>query len=95
MEQVKVRIKGQLVSAKYGTLADGHILLTDPAYAKFVIDEMKAGEYVDAPAASSSKNQKKAAAVAGEQVQADADAPHKKAEKTTEAATEAKVNTNG
>lgn len=104
MENVKVRIKGQLISSKYGTLSDGHILSTDAAYAKFVIDEMKAGEYVDAvkPAEQAGPfvaKGKTGIALEMPPLQAGAeatpDAPHKKTEKTAEVTTEKKVNKHG
>lgn len=48
MELVQVRILGQAITARYGTLSTGDIINTDAAYAKHLVDDAKAAEYVTA-----------------------------------------------
>ena len=66
MELVQVKIKGTVVTSRYGTLASGDVLRTDAAFAKHLVEECQAGEYVQgeaaaAPTAAQSKKDKKAA----------------------------------
>lgn len=51
-EQVQVRITGMVMTNRYGTLASGSVLRTDAAFAKHLVDECNAAEYIkaDAPA---------------------------------------------
>ena len=48
-EQVKIKITGQAITARYGTLSTGDLLTTDAAFAKHLVDECGAAEYVAAP----------------------------------------------
>lgn len=48
MELVRVRIKGSVVSERYGALKSGDIVTTDAAYAKHLVHDCGAGEYMDA-----------------------------------------------
>lgn len=45
-ELVQVKIKGIVTTSKYGTLTSGDILRTDAAFAKHLVDECGAAEYV-------------------------------------------------
>lgn len=47
MDSVKVKIKGSVVTSKYGSLSDGDIVSTDAEYARHLVEDCKAGEYVD------------------------------------------------
>ena len=49
MELVEVKIKTMVITSRYGTLDMGDILRTDAAYAKHLIEECHAAEYVTAP----------------------------------------------
>ncbi len=53
-EQVQVRITGMVMTNRYGTLDSGDMLRTDAAFAKHLVEECDAAEYikVDAPAAA-------------------------------------------
>jgi hypothetical protein len=46
MELVAVKIKGTTITARYGTLGTGDILRTDAAFAKHLVEDCKAAEYV-------------------------------------------------
>jgi len=46
-EIVEVKIKGTVVTARYGTLSSGEILRTDAVFAKHLVEQCGAGEYVD------------------------------------------------
>lgn len=46
---VEVKIKGTVITAQYGTLSDGDILRTSPAFAAHLVDDCKAAEYTAAP----------------------------------------------
>lgn len=46
MELVTVKIRGTVVSARYGTLASGDLLRTDADYARHLVDDCGAAEYV-------------------------------------------------
>jgi len=45
MDSVKVRIIGQAITARYGTLNTGDILKTDAAFAKHLVEDCSAAEY--------------------------------------------------
>lgn len=45
-DQVQVRIKGMVITAAYGTLSDGTILRTGAAFAKHLVEDCNAAEYV-------------------------------------------------
>lgn len=51
MEQVTVKIIGQVMTAQYGTLNTGDILRTDAAFAKHLVEDCHAAEYVTVKAA--------------------------------------------
>lgn len=48
MELVQVRIKGIVVTQRYGALSHGDILRTDAAYAQHLVEECHAAEYITA-----------------------------------------------
>ena len=50
-EQVKIKILGQAITARYGTLNTGDLLTTDAAFAKHLVEDCGAAEYVAAPKA--------------------------------------------
>jgi hypothetical protein len=50
MEQVQVKITGMVMTHRYGTLSTGDILRTDAAYAKHLVEDCSAAEYITAPA---------------------------------------------
>ena len=45
--QVEVKIKGTVITAQYGTLSDGTILRTNAAFAKHLVEDCNAAEYVN------------------------------------------------
>lgn len=45
---VQVRIKGTVVTQRYGTLSSGDILRTDAEFAKHLVDDCAAAEYLNA-----------------------------------------------
>ena len=45
-EQVQVRIKGMVITAAYGALSDGTILRTGAAFAKHLVEDCNAAEYI-------------------------------------------------
>jgi hypothetical protein len=47
-DTVRVKIKGTVVTSRYGTLSSGDILHTDAAYAAHLVDECNAAVYIDA-----------------------------------------------
>ena len=51
-DQVQVRITGMVITNRYGALASGSLLRTDAAFAKHLVKECNAAEYIkaDAPA---------------------------------------------
>jgi hypothetical protein len=49
-EQIQIRVTGMAMTARYGTLSAGTILRTDAAFAKHLVEECKAAEYIEAPA---------------------------------------------
>lgn len=48
---VQVKIKGMVITAQYGTLSAGTILRTTPAFAKHLVEDCQAAEYVASKAA--------------------------------------------
>lgn len=46
MDLVQVKIKGTVMTNRYGTLTSGDILRTDKAYAAHLVDECGAATYV-------------------------------------------------
>ena len=46
MESVKVKITRTAVTAMYGTLSDGDILVTSADFAKHLVEDCNAGEYL-------------------------------------------------
>jgi hypothetical protein len=48
MEQVQVKIKGQAITARYGTLNTGDILRTDAEFARHLVEDCAVAEYVTA-----------------------------------------------
>lgn len=61
MDQVQVKILGQVITPMYGTLNTGHILRTSAAFAKHLVDDCQAAEYytaTDAKFASHAATQK-------------------------------------
>lgn len=46
MELIEVKITGQISTSRYGTLSTGDILRTDAAFAKHLVTECNAAEYV-------------------------------------------------
>ena len=45
---VKVKIKATVITAQYGTLSSGDILTTNEAFAKHLVEECAAAEYLTA-----------------------------------------------
>lgn len=90
MKQVKVKIRGIVATQRYGTLESGDVITTDEAFAKHLVEECGAGEYVPEnatvaakkPAKPKSKKQAVAEAPAAEAPVAEAPA----AESTEETA---------
>lgn len=46
MESVKVKVIRTAVTAMYGTLSDGDILLTSVEFAKHLVEDCNAAEYI-------------------------------------------------
>jgi hypothetical protein len=46
MDLVQVKIKGTVVTSRYGTLSSGDMLRTDAAYAKHLVEECGVGAYM-------------------------------------------------
>ena len=46
MELVQVRIKGLVVTSRYGALSSGDLLRTDAAFARHLVEDCGAAEYV-------------------------------------------------
>jgi len=61
MEIVEVKIKGIVMTAKYGTLSNGDILRTDPAFARHLVEDCQAAEYTGAAVAPARPKSKAAA----------------------------------
>lgn len=49
MEKVQVKIRGIVSTTLYGTLESGDILRTDAAFAKHLVEDCHAAEYLTAP----------------------------------------------
>ena len=49
MEQVQVKITGMAITQRYGTLSTGTILRTDAAFAKHLVEDCNAAEYLSTP----------------------------------------------
>lgn len=55
MDNVEVKIKGMVITSRYGTLQSGTLLRTDAAFARHLVHECNAAEYVgQAPAEEAS-----------------------------------------
>lgn len=50
MDFVQVKILGTAVTHRYGTLSAGDILRTDAAFAKHLVEDCAAAEYISQPA---------------------------------------------
>lgn len=48
MEQVQVKITAMVMTNRYGTLSNGDVLRTDAEFAKHLVDECGAAEYLPA-----------------------------------------------
>lgn len=48
-QQVQVKIKGIVSTQRYGTLESGDILRTDEDFARFLVEDCQAADYLDAP----------------------------------------------
>lgn len=76
-DQVEVKITGLAITARYGTLSTGTILRTDAAFARHLVEECQAAEYVQPaeapvtarPAPQATTRKKKAATAAPEETQ--------------------------
>lgn len=49
MELVQVRIRGIVSTGPYGTLQTGDVLRTDAAFARHLVEDCAAAEYVQTP----------------------------------------------
>jgi len=49
-EQVRVRITRMAMTAQYGTLNAGTVLHTSPEFAKHLVEDCDAAEYIQTPA---------------------------------------------
>jgi hypothetical protein len=58
-ELVQVRIKGIVTTSRYGTLSSGDTLRTDAAFAKHLVEDCSAAEYVAEKATVTAKNAEK------------------------------------
>lgn len=47
MDLVQVKIKGTVITNRYGTLTSGDVLRTDAAFAKHLVEECGAAEYIN------------------------------------------------
>jgi hypothetical protein len=48
MNLVSLKIRGTVVTSRYGVLSSGDVLRTDAEYARHLVDECKAAEYAEA-----------------------------------------------
>ena len=48
-QQVQVKIKGIVSTQRYGTLESGDVLRTDEDFARFLVEDCQAADYLDAP----------------------------------------------
>lgn len=46
MELVRVKITGLVITNRYGTLSAGDILRTDAAFAKHLVEDCRAAEFI-------------------------------------------------
>lgn len=46
-DQVEIRITALVITAQYGTLSSGTILRTNAAFARHLIEDCRAAEYLD------------------------------------------------
>lgn len=60
MELVELKITGTIVTSQYGALSEGDILRTSPEFARHLIDNCHAAEYVKAPVDKESAKQSRA-----------------------------------
>ncbi len=56
---VKVKIKGTVITQQYGALSDGDILTTSEAFAKHLVDDCNAAEYIKAEEKKEQEPEKK------------------------------------
>ena len=49
MELVTVKIKGLVTTSRYGALSTGDLLRTDAAFAKHLVEDCAAADYVNKP----------------------------------------------
>jgi hypothetical protein len=49
MELVTVKIKGSVITSRYGALSTGDLLRTDAAFAKHLVEDCAAADYVNQP----------------------------------------------
>jgi len=59
-EKIKVKIRTTVITQRYGTLSTGDILTTDPAFAKHLVEEANAADYLDEPKAAETEQPPKA-----------------------------------
>lgn len=52
MDLVTVKIRGVVTTARYGTLVSGDLLRTDSEFARHLVDDCNAAEYVNAQPAA-------------------------------------------
>ena len=81
-ELVRVKIKGTVITAQYGTLTSGQILRTNAEFAKHLVEQCNAAEYMDvvdpeAEAKAKAEAEEKAKAEAEAKVKAEAEAKAK------------------
>ena len=65
MELVKVRIKGSVVTSQYGALSSGDLLTTSPDFARHLVEDCNAAEYINAAEVAEVKPAKPARAKKG------------------------------
>lgn len=70
MELVAIKIKGIVVTSRYGTLSSGDVLRTDAAFAKHLVEECQAGEYLKPQPAEASNPAAKSAGKGGKKAKA-------------------------
>lgn len=80
-ELVQVKIKGTVVTSRYGTLSSGDILRTDAEFAKHLVDDCGAADYVGTAAAQAKVDAIAALQAEIAQLKTDFDAATKKADK--------------
>lgn len=54
MDNVEVKIKSMVITSRYGTLQSGALLRTDAAFARHLVHECNAAEYVGQASAQES-----------------------------------------